>query len=457
VSRAVAIVALAASFAVTLVVFPWSDERVTDLHVYRGDAELLLSGSLPYRDVLFEYPPLAAPVLAVPGIAGTDYDAYRLAFAAAMLALAIAVLLLTRALARATGGDDRLALAAVALAPLATGAMIRNHFDLAPVALTLVALVLLLRARPVAGLAVLGLAVATKGFPIVVAPVALAWLVARGERRAALRGAAALAAVCSLAIGATIAISPSGAVEALRWQTLRPVQVESIPGVALQALGGGEHTESNRSDGVIHPAAAPVSGAVAALGLAAIGLLAAGAARRPGPRELVLASLGAVAAFAAFGKVISPQYLVWTLPLAALALAWRRHALFGALAGATVLTFVEFPAHYFSVVDAEPWALALVAARNALLVVAVGLAARELLAGYTVRAPPRRRPDRRPAGRRHRRRHAARRPAPRPARPRCARPARGRSRGRRAPGGGRCSGTRSRRSARRRAAARGRR
>jgi hypothetical protein len=112
---------------------------------------------------------------------------------------------------------------------------------------------------------------------------------------------------------------------------------------------------------------------VGALGVAAILLLAVAAARRPGPRELVLASLTAVAAFATFGKVISPQYLVWTLPLAALALAWRMHALFGTLAAATLLTFVEFPARYTDVVRGEPAALALVGARDALLVAAVAL------------------------------------------------------------------------------------
>ena len=51
-------------------------------------------------------------------------------------------------------------------------------------------------------------------------------------------------------------------------------------------------------------------------------------ARRPtGPRELVLASLAAVAAFASLGKVLSPQFMIWVLPLAALAFAWRMHAL----------------------------------------------------------------------------------------------------------------------------------
>jgi glycosyl transferase family 87 len=367
---------LCGSWAVTLLVFPWSDERVSDLPVYVSNAAQFLDGKLPYRDVPFEYPPLAAPLMALPG---TTSD-YRLAFALLMLAFGAAVLLLVRALARATGGDERFAMAAVALAPLLTAAMIRNHFDLAPVALTLAALVLIARDRPALGMGVLGVAVATKGFPVVVAPVALAWLLARGRRADALSGTVALAAVVAVAVGASVAVSSSGSLDALHWQTARPVQVESIPGVALRAIGGAEVVHSYRSDGLVHPAGAALSGIVGALGAAAVVLLAIGVARRPGRRELVLASLGAVAAFASFGKVISPQYLVWTLPLAALALAWRRLGLFATLAGATLLTSIEFPLNYFSVVDGDPAAVALVGVRDALLVAAVALCVRQLYA-----------------------------------------------------------------------------
>ena len=104
-------------------------------------------------------------------------------------------------------------------------------------------------------------------------------------------------------------------------------------------------------------------------------------------RALVLAALAAVVAFAALGKVLSPQFLIWVLPLGVLAFAWRMHLLAAAVAAASALTLVEFPARYADVVAREPVALWLVAARDALLVVAVALAARELLgAARTTRA-----------------------------------------------------------------------
>src|SRR3954451_15233082 len=202
-----------------------------------------------------------------------------------MLAGAACVLFLVRALARRTGGDERLATAAVAVAPLLTGAMIRNHFDLLPVALLLAALLLILRGRVVGGFAVLGAATMTKGFPLVAAPVALAWL---GDRRAALRGAAALAAVVLVLAAVAVAVSPSGALDAIRYQTDRPVQIESLPALAVRAVDpDATPVASYRSDGLESPAGGAITAAFAALGVAAVALLTLGAARaRRDPRTL---------------------------------------------------------------------------------------------------------------------------------------------------------------------------
>ena len=381
-----AALALAAiAMAVTLAPGPWGDERVSDLYVYRQYAAVFLDGSLPYRDVAFEYPPLAAPLIAAPGLLGTGEDGYRLAFAAAALALLAAVVLLVGALAGRTGADRRTSMIAAALAPLLTGAMIRTHFDLAPVALTLAALLLLCRERPRAGFAVLGVAVMTKGFPLVVAPPALAWLAARSGPRAALDGALALVLTVAAIAVAALSLSPSGALDAVGYHLERPVQVESAPASLLQALdavGAGEvePVSSHKSDGLDHPLAPALAGFLGALLVCLVGLVTVECARRPDERSLVLASLAATAAFAALGKVLSPQFLIWVAPLAALALGWRMRALAAAAGGAILLTLVEFPAHYADVVSGEPLALALVAVRNLLLLAAVALSVRAIAA-----------------------------------------------------------------------------
>jgi len=155
--------------------------------------------------------------------------------------------------------------------------------------------------------------------------------------------------------------------------------------IALLALTGAAHAQSfSRLDAGQQTVTAEtglqsgvVTSVFAAAFVALVVLLcfALGAA---GGRELVIAALAACVAFAAFGKVLSPQFLIWLVPLGALAFASRLHALAGALAIAAVLTQIEFPAHYFDVVAREPLAIALVAARNLALLAVIVLSVRAL-------------------------------------------------------------------------------
>jgi Glycosyltransferase family 87 len=398
---------LAAGFGLTFAGGLWGDERVTDLPLYAGFAQLFLDGALPYRDVAFEYPPLAAPLLALPGVAGTEYDVYRAAFAVLALASAAIVVLLTGALAGHTGGERGRALMAAAALPLLCGASIRTHFDLAPVALTLGALLLLCRGRPRAGFAVLGVGAALKLFPLVVAPVALAWLVGRGERRAALEAAAVLLLVVVTAYGAATGLSPAGTFDSIEYHLERPVQIESTPAavlLGLDAVGLGEaHTvERHRSHGLLHPAADLTAGVLTAAMVLVVAALAATAAGRTGGaragdrRTLVLASLVAVLAFAALGKVLSPQFLIWVVPLGALTLAWRAYAPAAAIALAAALTLSWFPVHYGDVVGREPAWSWIVAARDVVLLAATVLGA-AALRGHRVCGLGAREPLRAPA------------------------------------------------------------
>ncbi len=376
-----ALVLLAAGWALTLWVTPWSDESVNDLFVYRSFAEPMLDGGLPYRDIAFEYPPLAAPAIALPGLLGTGEESFRWAFALWTLAGGAAVVLLCGGLARATGGNARRAMLAAAVMPLLCGALVRTHFDLFPVALLLGGLLLLCRDRPRTGMAVLGLGAMTKLFPLVAVPVALVWLVAGGRRREAWQGALACAAVIAVIAGAALAVSPDGAADAVRYHLDRPAQIESTPAMVLlglDAVGAGDAVSvaSHRSDGLLHPASGAVSALLAGLMVGLVLVLASRVGRTP--RELVLTSLAAAVAFALLGKVLSPQFVIWAIPLGALAFAWRLYALAAAVALAAILTQVEFPAHYFDVVAREPLALVLVAVRNATLLAVLVLAVRAL-------------------------------------------------------------------------------
>lgn len=366
--------ALAAVWGLATTHGPTSDVSIQDLGLYAHYADLIGHGSRPYLDFALEYPPLALLPFLLGGVLGTDAGTYEVVFGALMLASALVVLALTAKLAR-----DRAATAAwiVALSPLLTGALVRTHFDMAAVALTLAALVALTREQPLLGFGLLGAGAMTKFFPALILPVAIAWLWGKGDRGSALRGVAVFVAVVA---AASLPFAGRGELDTYRFHIERPVQIESTPASVLFALGGSQVTgvatprpnrfKSNAVEGGSAGVVAAVCGALLVLALAAACALVA---RRPSKDALLMASAAALLAFVALGKVLSPQFAIWLVPLIALAWCRRERATAFCLAGAIGLTQLEFPSRYFDLVREDGSVIVLAAARNGLLLVALGL------------------------------------------------------------------------------------
>jgi hypothetical protein len=94
---------------------------------------------------------------------------------------------------------------------------------------------------------------------------------------------------------------------------------------------------------------------------------------RARPEGIPVAALAVVLAALCGNKVLSPQHLLWILPLVALCLVGRPllpKVAAGLLLGAFVLTQIEYPGMYWQQVDLDPTPLIVIAARNALLVAA---------------------------------------------------------------------------------------
>lgn len=359
---------LCACWAAMWEVAPFSDTRITDVYVYAHDAALLAAGTAPYSHAFpFEYPPLALVPLWLGRALGGGYET---TFGLLMLLAALATLAGVAAL-----GGVRAAWA-FALTPLLAGALLRTHYDLVAAAVLVAALLAFARTRPLVGFALLGAGAMVKGFPVVLVPVAMAWCWGQGRRTTALWGAAAFAAV-SLALSAPFL--GQGYLDAYRFHLDRPVQVESTPAVVLYALGGSAVTgtdtvpDAYNSNGLTGGAAGAVQAVFGVLAVVVIALLAWLASLRAEPRHLVLCCAGAVLAFVTLGKVLSPQYVAWLAPLAAVLLAWRQRAAATALTLGIVLTQVEFPRHYQALVRGDDAVRLLVAVRDAALLAALGL------------------------------------------------------------------------------------
>jgi len=368
-------VALAALYALATTIGPFSDTTVNDLYVYRTYADLLAGGRLPYRDFGFEYPPLAALPIWLAGLPGRDEATYAVSFAVLMGPCALAGQQLAARLAG--GGRNGTTVAwLLALTPIVIGASLRTHFDLLPIALALAGLLALRREQPELGFALLAVGTMTKLFPVLLAAVALVWLLARGDRAAAVRSAVIFALVV---VAISLPLAGAGYIDSFEFHMDRPVQIESTPATVLFALGDSAVTGTNlrpdrfKSNGLDGGHAELVERLFAVALVLALAAIVALAGRRRDIRHLVLCAFAALLAFVTLGKVFSPQYVIWLAPFAALAWVFGARLVALLTLGAIVLTHVEFPSRYFDLINEQPDVIRIAAARNALLLAALAM------------------------------------------------------------------------------------
>ena len=346
----------------------YSREQIVDIPVYEQYGEAMVDGEVPYRDFDVEYPPLALPVFAIPALGDRSY---REQFEWLMAFCGCLMIGFTVLAARALGLEFR-SLLVVALAPLLLGSVMLTRFDLWPAALTAAALAALLSDRLRLGHVVLGAAIAAKLYPAVLLPLAVAYAWRRRGRREGLVCLALSAGVVFAAYAPFLAVAPVETLESVGRQLSRPLQIESLGASVLLAahqLFGLElemHS-SHGSQNLVGDAANVTAVFITVAQVAALAWLWARFARGPAtPRRLGAYAAAVIVAFVALGKVLSPQFLIWLLPLVPLA---RRFGAEVLLAGALVLTQLWFPFRYWDLVrEFDPLTSWLVVARDLVLV-----------------------------------------------------------------------------------------
>jgi hypothetical protein len=326
----------------------------------------MVDGEVPYRDFRVEYPPAALPVFLLPALGDGDY---RAGFEGLMAGLGVALVLLV-----AAAGSPKGALF-VAVSPLLLGSVVLTRFDFWPAVLTVGALALLLAGRFRFALGVLGLAATAKIYPAVLAPIALAHVWRTRGRREALVCGGVFLGVITVIVLPFAAISPGGVWDSVWGQAGRPLQIESLGAglllAAHHAFGLDLTMESSHGSQNLAGGAADTLAVLSTLlQVAAVVAVWVWYARGPaGGERLVRACAAAVCAFVAFGKVLSPQFLIWLIPLVPLVRGRRGLLASGVLAAALVLTQLWFPYRYWELaLEFDAAASWLVVVRNLALV-----------------------------------------------------------------------------------------
>jgi uncharacterized membrane protein len=205
--------------------------------------------------------------------------------------------------------------ALAALSPLVVVHAFTN-FDALATALATVGLLAWARRRPVLAGVLIGLGAATKFYPVLfLGPILLLCLRA-GRLRAGLQATAAAAVAWALVNLPVAALFPAGWAEFFRLNRRRGADPDTLYTVVSTFTGWSGF------DGVLRPGQIPgtlnlVSATLFLLACGAIGWVALAAPRRPRLAQLCFL---VVCAFLLVNKVWSPQYSLWLVPLAVLAI-----------------------------------------------------------------------------------------------------------------------------------------
>jgi hypothetical protein len=389
------VIAIAVAAIVVLVVVPvlfdhwwFPAHRFTDLGYDYGYARAVVRGKAPYRDFFPEYPPLSLwlivpPALSRQGHHAVGFPAYQVRFAAemfALAALAAAVVALTARRLWIDAAHVYLAVAVFVLLLLAIGPLVEDRFDIGVALITALILLAAVHGRLAVAAALVGLGCAYKITPVVLLPLLV--VVAGWGRRSVIM---CLSCLCVATIGFLpyLVTATAGIRHVFVYQTERPLEVESVLGLPIMAAhfltGAVLRTGvSHRSWFLVGPLSHLMTSLSDPVTIVALGAVCALLWRgrvglRSNPRKLALGVLALYLAFLCGDRVLSPQYLIWLLPAAALVALDDPLLGLGVLVS-TALTQVEFPVLFLGILRFQPIDLLWLCARNVALLSTLVLA-----------------------------------------------------------------------------------
>jgi hypothetical protein len=346
---------------------------------------------LPYRDFAAEYPPLSFALFLIPRMFTDSVETYHLLFSGFMSLFAVGLLYVFYQTDKLLGSADAIwPIAAWTLWIACSGPLLVYRFDVAAVFFVALGVLLFLKGRPLwAGIAI-GAAISIKIWPVfLLLPLAATLPLTRWKNALHLLAGAAILPLLTHA--ALMPWTGTKVLSYFAYHGKRGVHIESFwstlialahPNVKSISNFGAWHFDIPSAPWVQLSYAAMILTNLACIALAYLRIGPSDPTTRA-PRTIALVLL-TITCLILSAKVLSVQYLFWLFPFALLLVTYppyRRWGIAAAVAYLLALALGQYwyPWHFQPIVDLTPAGLALVATRNALLLLIAIAAAIPLL------------------------------------------------------------------------------
>jgi hypothetical protein len=338
----------------------------------------------PYAEVALEYPPLVLPFILLPSLVTSSFESFARAFGvlmAACLVLAVALCIGVDPSATPAWKRERWWLASALF--VAQGGLAIQRLDAVLALFLALSLWSAARQKPTLFGVAIGLSIGVKFLPALwLPPVVAVDRRVLGRSRAVMKIAAGLALGLVIGFGPMLLLSARALPDLLAYHAARGLQVESTLGLVLNVIRAmaGHAAASTLSFGSYNLGGADADFAARLSTPLMVGLIGVWSWHLSRPRDLcpshrtdalAIALLGGCVAVWLSGKVFSPQYLTWAIPLV-LALSEKAgRRIIWLLVAAMGLTQLYHRGYYDYVADARFIGLLTLLIRQGVLV-AVG-------------------------------------------------------------------------------------
>jgi uncharacterized membrane protein len=336
----------------------------------------MMLGQVPYRDFLVEYPPVSLLFMLLPRLFTSHAVLYSQLYAIEMLVFDVIGIFLIASIAELLGKSSWKTLVIYTLALLAIGPIIIVRFDIIPAITLLGTLYAFLRGKFTISWVLLAIGVFTKLYSAVVIPILLIYHFKHHQYREMARAASAFILACLIITVPFILLSPSGFLTSFSYQMGRNLQVETTyASVLLLANFFGitslQIDHSSGSMNVVSPLAntfANLSMPITIVILLVIFLLYF---RNKAKLDLEKNETRGL------NKVLSPQYLIWLLPLVPITTNEKGNLTWLIFIMAGLMTYFVYPKDYGGLEYGEFLAIGMLVLRNATLIIFAYLIARD--------------------------------------------------------------------------------